>query len=358
MISSQMPAAYVAGTGFASPTNRVSQADAIDALQRMFPDEDPQAVRSMVRRSGVDQRFIVPTLDQMLEDSTFTERNAQYCEAAGELAARACREAIEQADIRPEEVDTIIDVSCTGLSLPALDVGLVQSLGLSPNTCRIPIAESGCAAGALAVNLATGLARAGQTVLIAAVELCTLSFCCEDRTRTNLVASIIFGDGASSAVITPQPAGSRSARIEQVRSVLIDQTQDLMGFHFGTHGMRLILDKELPGLVSSSLNDVIDGLLATQGWERSTLDYHLIHPGGRAILDAYQSTLGLEPEALRFSREVLSSCGNMSSASILAVLRLALREIETTGRGGRGLLLAIGPGISFETALLTFEGAS
>ena len=340
----------IAAVGTAFPPNVVDREAAIGALCTLFPDEDAAKVRTLVENSGVESRAIVPTLDDVFARSTFTRRNAAYHDAAAELAARACRAAIDGAGVGPGDVDVLIDVSCTGIAIPALDASIAPRLGLRADVRRLPITEAGCSGGALALSVAAGLARAGERVLVVAVELCSLSLVGEDASRTNLVASLLFGDGAAAALVVP---GGDGPRVEATRSHLLPETREVMGFDVGTHGLRIVLDRGLPAIVAEALPEVIEDFLDDQGRSIGDLALHLVHPGGRRILDAYERRFQLAPEDLRFSRRVLAEHGNLSSASILAVLGLALGERHA--RPAEGLLVAIGPGLTFELALLRWD---
>ncbi len=343
---------HIASVATAFPSTVVEQADAIRVLGRLFPEEDPCRIEQLVRRSGVERRFISPTLEQVLAPSCFSGRNADYHAAAVELALRACRSALGRSGLGADEIDVLIDVSCTGIAIPALDVSLAPLLGLRRDVRRIPITESGCAGGALAIGLADSLARAGHRILLVAVELCSLSLVHGDRSRTNLVASLLFGDGAAAAVVATEPPG---VRIEAVRSHLIPGTREIMGFDVGTHGMRIVLDRELPSVVCDHLPRVIESFLEAVGRTPGDVDLHLVHPGGRKILEAYEERFGLGANGLVHSRGVLAECGNLSSASILAVLERAFYA-ERSDAETEALLVAIGPGLSIEMALLEFPG--
>src|SRR5262245_31736317 len=119
MILSPKPGAHIAGVASAFPDTVVGQELAATSLERMFPEHSSSFVRGLVERSGVETRHIVPTVAEMFQPSTFTDRNAQYREAAASLAARACRSALERARVSASEIDVIVDVSCTGIAIPA-----------------------------------------------------------------------------------------------------------------------------------------------------------------------------------------------------------------------------------------------
>src|SRR5262245_24676312 len=190
MILSPKPGAHIAGVASAFPDTVVGQELAAKSLERMFPEHAGSFVRGLVERSGVETRHIVPTVAEMFEPSTFTDRNAQYREAAAGLAAKACLAALDRAQIAAREIDVIVDVSCTGIAIPALDVALSPALGLRHDVRRLPITESGCAAGALALGLAGTLAQSGLRVLVVAVELCSLTMVKGHRSRTHPVAAV------------------------------------------------------------------------------------------------------------------------------------------------------------------------
>lgn len=353
MILPSEPGAHIASMASAFPARSVDHETVVRALVTLFPEEDPAYVRGLVERSGVETRHIVPTVEQVLSPSTFTERNESYRHAALDLALRASRKALDRAGVRPAEIDVLIDVSCTGVVIPALDVDLAPRLGLRRDVRRIPITESGCAAGAVATGLAATFAQANLRVLIVAVELCSLTLCQEDRSRTNLVSSIIFGDGAAAGVVLP---GGPGPRIEAFASHLIPESRDAMGFDVGTHGLRILLQRELPVILQRSLPAVLDAFLQEHGRSRDDIGMHLVHPGGRRILDAYCGFFDLPEDGLRFSRESLRRYGNLSSASILTVLELALEEGFPLEPDREALLVGVGPGLSLELALIGRQG--
>jgi len=350
MLLERNPGAHLAGVATAFPTQVIDQDLTTLALTRLFPEEDPDFIRGLVSRSGVATRHIAPSVPEVLALPDFTERNRRYGAEALELARRALRQVLEETRTDPERVDVLIDVSCTGLTIPALDVDLVPALGLRPDLRRIPITEAGCAAGALALGLGASLCAGGALVALVAVELCSLTLCTGDRSRTNLVSAALFGDGAAAALLAP---GGRGPRVSAVGSYLLPNSRAAMGFDVGSHGLRILLQKELPELVRSHLGQALQGFLARHGRERGDIGLFLLHPGGRRILEAYREVLGLGDAELAFSRESLRRYGNLSSVSILTVLELALDAGFPLPPGKDALLMGVGPGLSLELALLT-----
>ena len=176
----------------AFPEQLVDRERALETLVGMFPGEEPRSIAALLERTGVQSRRIAPLLETLLEARDFSSRNASWREHALELSKRAVTAALERAGLEAAEVDCIIDVSCTGIAIPALDVELVPALGLRSDLRRVPITESGCSAGALALGLGHSLARNGERVLVLAVEVCSLTLPPSLRTRTDLIAAALY----------------------------------------------------------------------------------------------------------------------------------------------------------------------
>jgi len=352
MLLARHPGAHLLACATAFPPHVVDRETTVRGLSQLFPDESPAFIRGLVSRSGVETRQLAPSVPEVLSPSDFTQRNRRYVEEAHALALRATRSVLERTRTDVERIDVLIDVSCTGLTIPALDVRLAQELGLRPDVRRFPITEAGCAAGALALGLGGSLCASGATVLLTAVELASLTLCMGDQTRTNLISAALFGDGAGAALLVP---GGTGPRLSATGSYLIPGSREAMGFDIGTHGLRILLQKELPELMQHALGAGIDAFLAAHGRSRADLGLYLLHPGGRRILEAYRDVLGLGEAELAFSRESLRRYGNLSSVSVLTVLELAFEAGFPLPAGKDALLMGVGPGLSLEFALLTNE---
>lgn len=336
----------------AFPKNVVTGSDTVSALTSLFPEEDRGFLEELVLRSGVRERRIALPLEETLAARTFGERNSEWSEIALDLSRRAAAEAIARSGLQASEIDDLIDVSCTGIAIPALDVDLAPALGLRADVRRVPITESGCAAGALALSLGGDLARRGRRVLVVAVELCSLTLVRGDVSRTNLVASVLFGDGAAAGILAPRGQGPA---LLATGSHLIADTRSMMGFDVGEHGLRIVLQRELPAALAAHLRPAVLAFLARHGRGLEDVGLHLVHPGGRRILDAYAEIFELPAGALALSHESLSLHGNLSSASILTVLELALQRGIRPPKGRDALVLGVGPGLSLEFSLWSWD---
>lgn len=349
---SALQAPTLRGLSLSFPPHSVGAEETVAALCRLFPQEEPEFIAGIVHHSGVATRHLALPQEELLALQGFTERNAAWQQACLEHGTRAAQEALGQAGIPAAEVDAIVDVSCTGLAIPALNVDLSARLGLRPDALRVPITAAGCAGGALGLALASRLAAGNRTVLLVAMEMCTLTFVPGDRARANLVAGALFGDGAGAMVLGPRGSGPR---ILGSASHLFPGTRHAMGFEVGSHGLRITLDRTLPVLLQTGLRPVADAFLAQHGLSAADVGLHLVHTGGRRVLDVYEEIFELPAGSLRASREALSRHGNTSSVSVLTVAAEARRLNLRPEPGQKALMVAFGPGLSVELLLLDWE---
>ncbi len=145
------------------------------------------------------------------EPHGWVERNALYLDHAVRLLERAARAALARAGIAPPAVDAVVCVSTTGIATPSLDAVLIGRLGLEPDVRRLPIFGLGCAGGVIGLARAAELARAAPAahVLFLVVELCALAFRKDDVSKSNIVATALFGDGAAAAIVVVHAARAR-----------------------------------------------------------------------------------------------------------------------------------------------------
>ena len=69
----------------------------------------------------------------------------------------------------------------------------------------------------------------------------------------------------------------------------------------------------------------------------------MCHPGGPKVIEAIEAASACRDDALELTWRSLAEVGNLSSASVLHVLRDTMRQ-DTGRRCSPGLLMAMGPG--------------
>ena len=331
----------------ALPPHRVGQEEAKTFARSMFSrrDGDMERLLPIFDNVNVDSRYFCVPVEWFERDHGFPEKNALYVEHALDLSEKAAGRALDRIGAGPEDVGAVFFVSTTGISTPSLDSKLIFRLGLSEHTRRVPIWGLGCSAGA------SGLARASEharlypdkLVLLVAVELSGLTFQRGDRSRSNLISTSLFADGAAAVLL----GSTGGPEILGSYSTTWPDTEDVMGWELVETGLKVQLSKSVPAIVQANFRDNLEDACASLGLEFDDLEHFVLHPGGSKVLDAFEDVLGLEPGGLTTSRDVLRDCGNMSSVTVLFILERFLESREFA-RGDLGVLSAMGPGFSAE----------
>jgi len=193
-------------------------------------------------------------------------------------------------------------------------------------------------------------------VLLLALELCSLTFLADDYSKSNLVATALFGDGAAAVIIEGDEVARNSKsnvqlRITGSKSKLYPDSLDVMGWHVVDKGLQVMFAQRIPQIVRENSSDDMAEFLKDYGLKIGDISYYLLHPGGTKVLKAYQLALGLDDDGLSFSREVIREYGNMSSVTVLFVLEKFLASRKP--KAGENIIVsALGPGFSSETLLL------
>ena len=297
---------------------------------------------------GARTRHLAEPVSSLMSRRTQSQQTDAYLEHARGLARSVCCDVLAQADGRAD-VGLVIGVSCTGVVLPSLDAELIPVLGLSPTVGRLPITELGCGGGVAGLARAVDYLRAypERAVLLFAVELPSLTFQPDDHSLDNLVAAMVFGDGAGATLIRRRDA-LHGLVIEHCGTALIPDGATSLGYELRDGGLRVVLSRELPQVVESHLRVAVDSFLAQVGLSLADIDLVAAHPGGPRIFDAIERSLELAADSLAISRRVFGEVANTSSAGIFFVLD----ALQKSSVSGRALAIAFGPGLSIELTLL------
>jgi alkylresorcinol/alkylpyrone synthase len=339
----------------ATPLHDLAQDDVFEVAHRIFIDRFPEFVRMgpVFDHAGVRHRQIARPVDWYLQPHGWADRAAVYDEVALDLFCRAAQAALAEAGLTGAEVDAIVTVSTTGVSTPSLEAKAMTRMGFRSDAARVPLFGVGCAGGATGLALAYRLARAqpGARVLLVCVELCSLAFRLEDLSKTDIISTAIFGDGAAACVVSSEAGTGGFATVTGCAEHTWPDTLNVMGWRVGEGGLAVVLDQALPPFVRREIRPVVETMLARQGLGLEDIDRFICHPGGMKVLEALEGALGLGQGALDHEREVLADHGNMSSPTVLFILDRARRA----GLPKRSLLTAMGPG--FTASTLTLEAA-
>src|ERR1700685_234283 len=247
----------------AVPPYVIAQSDAAEHAQNLF-----SKVRDMARlypvfaNTGIDRRYSCVPVEWYLEDHGWKDRTELYIENAVDLLETVARGLLDEAGLKPNAIDSIVVVSTTGVSTPSLDALLVERMGLRRDIQRLPIFGLGCAGGVIGLTRASQMARAepGSKVLFLAVELCALTFRKNDISKSNIVATALFGDGAAGAILSTDGEGPE---VGPSGEYTWPQSLDVMGWDMAEDGLKARFAKSIPDLVARDFRKLLDEVLLT-----------------------------------------------------------------------------------------------
>ncbi|MGG2953730.1 type III polyketide synthase [Geobacillus stearothermophilus] len=335
-----------------------SQNEVKQHVARLFAGRMARAERLLQAfdNSGIHTRTFVQPLAWYSAPRGFGEKNRVYIDRAVRYSREAVNDCLRKASSGPvlhEEIDALFYISTTGLSTPSIEARLMNILPFSPHAVRVPIWGLGCAGGAAGLARAADYCRAfpNAKALVIAVEFCSLTFQLNDWSKSNVIGTSLFSDGVACLLVAGDGAAPTAGapRVIAARSVLMPDSEDVMGWDVRDEGLFVIFSKDIPAIVRSWLRPQVESFLQEHGLGLGDLHYFIAHPGGRKVIEAYEEAFGFGPEQTKAARDVLARYGNMSSATVYFVLEQMMRQPLSPGHG---LLIALGPGFSAEMVLL------
>ncbi len=351
-----MARAYINQIATAVPPHQVHSAF-VQFQRLLLADKRTRTIfERLVERGQIEKRWscVVPS-----EDGSSASINGELFYAPGDFPSTGARmkqyeveapvlaqRAVNKLDLgdRKSEITHLIVTSCTGFSAPGIDLEMIHRIGLNPSIERMIIGFMGCYAAVNALKAARHIVRSEPQakVLVLSIELCTLHFQ-ETYELEQMMPFLLFADGCAAALISSEPKG---LSMERFYATVLPEAASQMAWHIRDLGFDMVLSSRIPTSVGDAIHRASDAILA--GLKPKDIDLWAVHPGGRAILDAVEAAFRLPLTALNASRRVLRDFGNMSSATVLFVLKALLEENRS---GANGCAMSFGPGLTAETML-------
>lgn len=359
---------YINAIGTANPSNRFTQETISDFMLRAssLNNEEARKLRAVYKMSGIKSRYSVIAdygkVDRFdfynekdpdgFRPGTF-QRMKLYKDNAAALSISAIREAMQQTPYTAKDFTQLITVSCTGMYAPGLDIDIVHELGMNLSVNRTNIYFMGCYAAINALRTADAICRASpnEKILVVCTELCSIHFQ-NDHTEDNLLANALFADGAAAVIVSSEATSNTKLQIDSFYNTIADKGAKDMAWNIGNTGFEMKLSSYVPEIIGSDIKSFLQVLLSINGNTGKTVDYYAIHPGGKKILEQIEKSLDFSSKENRYAYKVLENYGNMSSATILFVLKELLNDLPKDEKDKTILGMSFGPGLTLEGMLL------
>ncbi len=334
---------YINSLATATPDNIIYQNQVLPAATDHFSNENPTFKRLMkvYINSSIETRFSSVPLDWYTKKHSFSERNSLYLKYGLDLLEKVSIDAIQKANLKIEDIDGIVTVSSSGIATPSLDALLIERLKLKRNTIRMPIFGLGCVGGVIGLARASNIALAneGKNILFVVLELCGLTFRHNDFSKSNIVATALFADGAAASILS---TNKTDKTLIASGEYTWENSLDIMGWDVKDDGLAVVFSKDIPTLVRKNFKNALLDFLNSHNLALSDINNFVCHPGGIKVIEALEEVFGLENGDLDISRDILKNFGNMSAATVLFVLEKTFSK----NKKGNYLVTSLGPGFT------------
>ncbi|MEZ0539229.1 type III polyketide synthase [Fibrella arboris] len=373
-----VPASFITSLGTAVPGNAIPQnqiarfmAEALEMDER-----DQRRLSALYRQTRIDQRHSVlpdysrsrgeytfyPNTEGLEPFPTVGQRMKMYQQEAVPLALQAIDDCLANyPGFDKQGITHIVTVSCTGLYAPGPDIELIEAMGLPGTTQRMAINFMGCYGAFNGIKAADAIVRStpDAVVLVVCVELCTLHFQ-KKNDLDNLLSNALFSDGAAAVLVEGKARVDRSLRLRSFYCDLLPAGKEAMAWHVTDYGFEMTLTSEVPSFIQQGIGQMLSRLLERSGLTIGDIGTYALHPGGRRILEVIEGQLGLDQTDNRYAYQVLKEFGNMSSATVLFVLKAIWNDLDNAANdpdknsdGSFNILsCAFGPGLTLESMIL------
>ncbi len=342
---------YIIDVKVSHPENYATQTEVRDLLTKIWPSKK-KYIDQFAESSSLKGRHLSLKLEDYENLGDFGKRNTHWIETAFKLQKKNVQNLIETYAINPKEINAIFSTTVTGLAIPTLESRLMNEFSINPNAKRIPLFGLGCLGGVAGINRVHDYLKAypKEMVILLATELCTLTFQFDDQSIANLVGTSLFADGGAAVLMCGSEHPLRKNAKLQVldnSSYFYPHTDRIMGWDVVSTGFQIILSGDVPKIVTENVKPNLKEFLGKMKLSISDVQFYISHPGGPKVLDAICEVTEKNKETFIKSYESLSELGNMSSVSVLDVMRRNFEQ-NSLKSNTMGVMIAMGPAFASE----------
>ncbi len=357
----------------ANPSRYVTGLEAYNFMSQHFDMtvREQSLYRRLLVEGPIKGRYLGLDYDEQVTQMTADQQITRFQKQALATASRAASQAITAAGLEAADISGLVVNTCTGYLCPGLSSYLAEALHLAPTTRALDVMGMGCGGAVPNLQSACGMLALGslnggaKPVLSVAVEVCSATIYMGDDPSL-IVSNCLFGDGAAAAVLCDETNGGHKAKSTEAKKTgaisvrildfetgLLPAHREALRYHNSEGRLRNSLSRKVPFIAGDAVKEVAARLLLRHEMSPTDIRWWMVHPGGTAVLEQVGKSLGLTEDSLHFSHQVLRQYGNMSSPSVLFVLKEVLDQGRPSA-GQRGLLLSFGAGFTAFAALVEF----
>ncbi len=360
----------IASISTAVPAFRHQQKDILSFMQNVYAmDEvEKRKLRFLYHQSAIETRYsalpdyslkadeweFYPASENLEPFPGLELRMKWYEKCAPSLSVDAVQKCIDQK-IEKNEITHLITVSCTGMSAPGLDLQVMEMMDLPANIFRTSVNFMGCYAAIHGMKLADAFCKNDKNakVLVVCTELCTLHFQRETN-ADNIASGLLFGDGAAAILVVHDDDKLSGLRMKNFYSEVGFNGKKHMSWQLSSSGFLMTLSGYVPELIEQDFNGLFQKALTNAGLNEADISHYCIHPGGKRILTSIEKCTSISAGDLQPSYQILKNYGNMSSPTILFVLKEIMDALEVNKKEDANIFgAAFGPGLTMETFILS-----
>lgn len=329
-------------------------------------DKERRILSYLYKHSGIDTRYsVIPDYTAPMSEWQFYPKSRdlepfpgleyrmewykRHALPLSVASSRACLQGVMDA----ADITHLITVSCTGMSAPGLELQLMEALQLPAHTARTAVNFMGCYAAVHGLKMANDIviAQPDARVLVVCTELCTLHFQ-KVFTEDAITAPLLFADGSAAALVVADGHPASGIKLSSFYSEVLKDEKDSMTWNLSSSGFVMTLSAEVPEIFRADIGGMKRRALAHAGLADTDVRRYCIHPGGKRILQAIGAGLNITDDDMAASYTILRNYGNMSSATLLFVIKELWPGIQHL-QGEHIFAAAFGPGLTMESIILT-----